>query len=116
MRYFLTIVGTLVVSMIVFVSIRNTHNAQYAEIEFALSWTARWLGVIVAIIAAAKFLVDSLTASRLTALPPTLVLFLVGMLLYTQSWGVALALGAIGVVLAWKGNYDVPEKRERRDL
>lgn len=92
-----TVLGVTVVGFFV---AANHAPRDVAALEFALGWATRLGGGLVALLALAGLFGQWWRGADAVRLVPGVVVLLAGLAVGSQTWAVAVALGAVTVVLA----------------
>ena len=91
----------VLIGVVLFVA--NDGIDERAKIQEFLIWTTRAVGLFIAATAALILLLAGVGAVPADGLPVLVVALLGGLLLITQDWGLAIALGAVAAAMVWRG-------------
>ncbi|WP_428306199.1 hypothetical protein [Lacipirellula sp.] len=96
---------TAIVTLGVFalVSLNVNVPIDSVELEFALNWTQRAFGALISVAAGAMVLIRAAQREPIEELLPLTLAALVGVLIAASNWGVAVAIGAVGVAAVLSG-------------
>ena len=113
MRFWLAVAVLFVSTIVAFLFAFDASTTSQRSLEFALSWSLRFAGGLIALAATVGLLHQWWSGSLRDQLHLCLVPFLAGALLYAQSWATALALGIVGAALT-AGSGGVPSQGRRK--
>ena len=98
-------IAVLVVGVFAIISVTTKLPGDSLQLEFALTWTQRAFGTLIAVAAGMMVLVRAAQQEPLEKLVPLTLAALVGVLILSSNWGVAVAIGAIVAALVASGRF-----------